>query len=181
MEIYNFEQFQNNTRIVIEPVFSDLLMHILQFHEKSIDYILNKDSYIEQNDFVIFELNNPNIDWNSNHFFKPNVLLLNSANDYTQELISTITPGGIFIYNGSDQKLVEVAENSNTFFRKIQFETPSFEKNNTSIILETEIGQIPVSSTDENFVAIIEGCKHLCQQLGIMEEDFYEAIMDFKE
>ena len=42
------------------------------------------------------------------------------------------------------------------------------------------MGEIPLSIFGKHNLLNMEGAKLICQQLGIMEEEFYEAIMSFK-
>ena len=69
--------------------------------------------------------------------------------------------------------------NQSVFFRKLEFPGTNFLKSNSNFILQTNIGAIPISSTDENLVQNIDGVKLLAQQFGVMEEDFYEPVMSF--
>ena len=54
------------------------------------------------------------------------------------------------------------------------------ESESEKILISTEMGEIPLASGDANLVKNINGIKLLCQQFGIMEEDFYEAMMSFE-
>ena len=42
------------------------------------------------------------------------------------------------------------------------------------------MGEIPISTVDENLIKNIDGVKLLSQQFGVMEEDFYEPVMSFE-
>jgi UDP-N-acetylmuramate: L-alanyl-gamma-D-glutamyl-meso-diaminopimelate ligase len=42
------------------------------------------------------------------------------------------------------------------------------------------MGDVPLSVFGAHNLLNLEGARHICQQLGIMDEDFYEAIMSFK-
>ena len=84
--------------------------------------------------------------------------------------------GGILIY---PEKFEETAQNSENYFRKLTFGKSEIQNLNGAITLKTEMGSIPVNSTDENFLRNIEGIKLLSQQFGVMEEEFYEPVIGF--
>jgi hypothetical protein len=46
------------------------------------------------------------------------------------------------------------------------------------ISLETDLGLISIKSSTQN-AQYIEAARLLCQQLGIQEEEFYEALLYF--
>jgi UDP-N-acetylmuramate: L-alanyl-gamma-D-glutamyl-meso-diaminopimelate ligase len=66
------------------------------------------------------------------------------------------------------------------YFRKLPFEPAVFQKNNEQYVVASELGAIPVNFRDENVLLNLEGIKLLCQQFGVMEEEFYEAVMSFE-
>ena len=65
------------------------------------------------------------------------------------------------------------------FFRKLSFSNAEFKKDHHQIILQTEMGLIPINSSDENLVKNLEGIKLLSQQFGVLNEEFYEPVMGF--
>ena len=51
---------------------------------------------------------------------------------------------------------------------------------NEKLILTTALGEIPLISTDESLIKNLDGIQLLCQQFGVMEEEFYEPVMNFQ-
>ena len=80
------------------------------------------------------------------------------------------------VYPENMEETVDEAEN---YFRKLSFSNAEFKTEGEKILISTEMGEIPLASGDANLVKNINGIKLLCQQFGIMEEDFYEAMMSF--
>lgn len=190
------ESFQNKTRVLItsdESTSIAMILHVLEFHEKNVDFVLKsnlkafdqKTKITDDNDFIIVE------DHENPSNVQPNIVLISRIKDDVpfseneilnyQNIIENITSGGILIYPSNDETIEKLAEQSEKYFRKIPYSNPPFETKNGNIVLHTTIGDIPVSLQDKNKVQLIEGARWLCQQLGIMEEDFYEAILNFEE
>ena len=110
--------------------------------------------------------------------FKPNIALITSEipNEELPLLLQKITAGGVLIYSTSVSEAVEKSEN---FFRRLEFRETEFQKSNTTFTLQTNIGAIPVSFSEEILIKNMEGIKLLSQQFGVMEEEFYEPVMGF--
>lgn len=175
-EILNYSK--NKTRVLLftsQPSVSKLICEVLNFYGKEYDFFLqNRSSRIEENDFVIFETS----ELAHASQFHPNIVFISSEVDLQESisLLKNITPGGVLIYSSQFE---EPIESSNNFFRKLPFSISVFKKENDQIILSTEMGSIPLSSTDEDLIKNLEGIKLLCQQFGVMEEEFYEPVMSF--
>lgn len=173
-----FEEFKNKTRVLVlstQPSVMKLLLEVLHFHGKDFDYYLENGQFNNSNsDFIILET----ADLVKATLFEPNIALITSefSGDILLPLINKITAGGILIYHSSISEMVDQSEN---FFRKLEFTETDFQKSNNSFTLQTNIGEIPVSSSDENLIKNIDGVKLLSQQFGVMEEDFYEPVMSF--
>ena len=84
------------------------------------------------------------------------------------------------MYNEEDEEVVKIVENSQKYFRKLPYKTPEYSIREGKVYLKTSMGEIPLSVFGKHNLLNMEGAKLICQQLGIMEEEFYEAIMSFK-
>ncbi|MGA9211741.1 hypothetical protein [Kaistella sp.] len=173
------EESKNKTRVLVlssQPSVTQLLIEVLNFHEKDFDFYLDNGVFNNSdNDFVILETS----DLEKAAFFEPNIVLITSeiSGEQTVQVIEKITPGGILVYNSN---LSEIVEQSLNFFRKLEYLGTAFSKSNSNFTLQTNIGEIPISSSDENLIKNIDGVKLLSQQFGVMEEDFYEPVMSFE-
>jgi UDP-N-acetylmuramate: L-alanyl-gamma-D-glutamyl-meso-diaminopimelate ligase len=126
--------------------------------------------------------------------YQPNIALMSGIawdhinvfktfDDYIEQFrkfVASITPGGILVYNEEDAEVVKVVEAAENYFRKIPYKTPEYEIINGKVHLKTEMGDVPLSVFGAHNLLNLEGARHICQHLGIMDEDFYEAIMSFK-
>lgn len=183
-----------------------MILHVLNFHQKDIDYMVGAQlegfdcmvKITEDNDFMILEgdeyLSSP-IDLRSKFLlYQPNIALISGIawdhinvfktfDDYVEQFrkfVASITPGGVLVYNEEDAEVVKVVESAENYFRKIPYKTPDYEIVNGIVNLKTDMGDIPLSVFGKHNLLNMEGARFICSQLGIMEEEFYEAIMSFK-
>ena len=169
----------NKTRVLIctsPPSIIRLIIEVLNFYVKEFDYFLEDgSSKIEANDFVILETS----DLEKATQFKANIFFISTEinSDQIDSGLKNITPGGILVYPTVLENTVEDCQH---FFRLLPFADSLFQKNDNDFILNTEIGSIPLKSTEENLIQNLEGIKLLCQQFGVMEEEFYEPVMNFE-
>ena len=84
------------------------------------------------------------------------------------------------VYNEEDPEVVKVVESAENYFRKIPYKTSEYEIVKGKVYLKTELGDLPLSIFGAHNLLNLEGAKNICLHLGILEEQFYEAIMSFK-
>lgn len=185
---------------------TSMILHVLNFHEKEVDFMVGAQlegfdcmvKLTQDNDFMVLEgdeyLSSP-IDLRSKFLlYQPNIALMSGIawdhinvfktfDDYIEQFrkfVASITPGGILVYNEEDSEVVKVVEAADNYFRKIPYTTPEYEIIAGKVHLKTEMGDIPLSVFGAHNLLNLEGARHICHHLGIMDEDFYEAIMSFK-
>ncbi|RQO41460.1 peptidoglycan synthetase [Chryseobacterium sp. KBW03] len=185
---------------------TSMILHVLNFHQKEVDFMVGAQlegfdcmvKLTQDNDFMVLEgdeyLSSP-IDLRSKFLlYQPNIALMSGIawdhinvfktfDDYIDQFrkfVASITAGGVLVYNEEDAEVVKVVENAENYFRKIPYKTPEYEINNGKVYLKTEMGDVPLSVFGAHNLLNMEGARHICRQLGIMDEDFYEAIMSFK-
>ena len=185
---------------------TSMILHVLNFHRKDVDFMVGAQlegfdcmvKLTQENDFMVLEgdeyLSSP-IDLRSKFLlYQPNIALMSGIawdhinvfktfDDYIEQFrkfVASITPGGVLVYNEEDAEVVKVVEAAENYFRKIPYKTPEYEISNGKVYLKTEMGDVPLSVFGAHNLLNMEGARHICRQLGIMDEDFYEAIMNFK-
>ncbi|KMQ60302.1 peptidoglycan synthetase [Chryseobacterium angstadtii] len=185
---------------------TSMILHVLNFHQKEVDFMVGAQlegfdcmvKLTQDNDFMVLEgdeyLSSP-IDLRSKFLlYQPNIALMSGIawdhinvfktfDDYIEQFrrfVASITPGGVLVYNEEDAEVVKVVEAAENYFRKIPYKTPEYEISNGKVYLKTEMGDVPLSVFGAHNLLNMEGARHICQTLGIMDEDFYEAIMSFK-
>ncbi|MDQ1163174.1 UDP-N-acetylmuramate: L-alanyl-gamma-D-glutamyl-meso-diaminopimelate ligase [Chryseobacterium sp. SORGH_AS 447] len=184
---------------------TSMILHVLNFHQRDVDFMVGAQlegfdcmvKLTQDNDFMVLEgdeyLSSP-IDLRSKFLlYQPNIALLSGIawdhinvfktfDDYTEQFrkfVASITAGGVLVYNEEDPEVVKVVEEAENYFRKIPYRTPEYEIVNGKVHLKTEMGDVPLSVFGAHNLLNMEGARHICHTLGIMDEDFYEAIMSF--
>jgi len=74
----------------------------------------------------------------------------------------------------------EVVEQTSNQIKTYPYKTPEYSIENGTTILDTAEGEIPLEIFGEHNLQNLEGARSICFHLGISEEEFYEAIADFK-
>ena len=182
-----FEATKNKTRVVISgdqkrSEITSVILHVLNFHDVQADFIIGenyeKASLSTENDFVIIEAKASE---NLENFRANIALITNISNDENignyKNFIYKITAGGVLVYNQEHKNLTNLAENSENYFRKFPYQKPAYTAKNDIFFLETELGEIPLKNSDLEVINHMEGARYICQQLGILEENFYEALL----
>lgn len=185
---------------------TSMILHVLNFHNKDIDYMVGAQlegfdcmvKITQNNDFMILEGDeylSSTLDPRSKFLlYQPNIALVSGIawdhinvfktfEDYVDQFrkfIASITPGGVLVYNEEDVEVRKIVEEAENYFRKIPYKTPQYEIIGSTVYLKTEMGDIPLSIFGAHNLLNLEGARHICQQFGILEEGFYEAIMSFK-
>lgn len=185
---------------------TSMILHVMNYHERKVDYMVGAqlegfDTMVQltkENDFVVLEgdeyLTSP-IDLRPKfHLYKPNIALLSGIawdhinvfptfENYVsqfEKFIETITDGGILVYNEEDEVLKDLVEKSTHTIKKFPYKTPNYTINNSVTYLETTLGKIPLAVFGHHNLQNLEGAKWICLHMGVIEEDFYEAISSFK-
>ena len=91
-----------------------------------------------------------------------------------------MTNGGAMVYNTEDENVVQVVENATAHIKKYPYETPEYSIVDGQTLLETPDGPMPVEIFGKHNLNNLAGAKWICQHMGVVEEDFYEAIATFK-
>lgn len=172
--------YNQQTRVAIVGENSDfvfdLVSYILSFSQKPIDLVKFDEVITHQkNDFVLMAL-----DAKSEQFlnFEPTIVLLTDFSSSYPHFLNTITSGGILIYNEEIEEIKEAIQSAEKYFRKIPFQTPVYSMQNSTLLLSTDLGVLS-ASVEEKYAPLVEASQLLCQQLGIQEEEFYEALMNY--
>ncbi|MCB9203186.1 MAG: peptidoglycan synthetase [Flavobacteriales bacterium] len=183
-----------------------MILHTLNYHNKPTDYMVGAliDGFetmvklTKENDFIVLEgdeyLSSP-IDLRPKFLhYKPNIALISGIawdhinvfptfSDYTKQfdlLLKDITDGGALIYNSDDKEVVNCVENAENYFKKFAYTIPKHIINDGITYLETEFGEVPLQIFGEHNLLNLEGARLICNQMGVQNEDFYEAISSFK-
>lgn len=183
-----------------------MILHVMDYHGKSIDYALGAPvkgfeqtvHLSEGNDFMLIEGDEypaSAIDLRPKfHLYQPNIALLSgiawdhinvfsSFENYVaqfQLFIDSIVNGGILVYNKEDEVLTDLVNNTENPIRKHPYHTPDYHVEDGAFILDTPEGEMPLEIFGKHNMSNLAGAKWICQHMGIDEDDFYEAIIEFE-
>lgn len=185
---------------------TSMILHVLQYHNIDVDYMVGAqlegfDTMVKlslDNDFIILEGDeylSSSIDRRPKfHLYKPNIALITGiAWDHinvfpTQEIYNKqfkiftqeIINGGVLIYNQEDSIVNQIALDCENPIRKLAYTTHPHIIKNQETYLVTPDGEMPVEIFGKHNLSNLSGAKWICQQIGIDQDDFYEAIASFK-
>ena len=185
---------------------TSMILHVMHYHNISVDYMVGAqlegfDTMVhltEENDFIVLEgdeyLSSPMDRRPKFHLYQPNIALISGIawdhinvfptyENYVEQFeifIQKITNGGILVYNENDPEVKRVAEAATNPIRKIGYHTPNYTVENGVTLLETPEGAMPIEVFGAHNLNNLAGAKWICQNMGVDEADFYEAIASFK-
>ena len=185
---------------------TSMILHVLHYFDRDVDYMVGAQlegfdvmvKLTDENDFIILEgdeyLSSPIDSRPKFHLYKPNIALLSGIawdhinvfptwDIYVEQFkifIDSIIKGGSITYNIEDAEVKKVVENSENTIRKFPYQTPDYIVENGITILETDEGSMPIEIFGKHNLNNLAGAKWICQQIGIGENDFYEAISTFQ-
>jgi len=185
---------------------TSMILHVMHYHNINVDYMVGAqlegfDTMVhltEENDFIVLEgdeyLSSPIDRRPKFHLYQPNIALISGIawdhinvfptyENYVEQFeifIQKITNGGILVYNEDDSEVKRVAEAAINPIRKLPYSTPRYTVENGTTLLETPDGAMPIEVFGAHNLNNLAGAKWICQNMGVDEADFYEAIASFK-
>jgi len=185
---------------------TSMILHVMDYHNIEVDYMVGAqlegfDTMVhltEDNDFIVLEgdeyLSSPIDRRPKFHLYQPNIALLSGIawdhinvfptfENYVEQFeifVNQITKGGILVYNEEDETVKKVAEESTNSIRRIPYQTPSYLVEDGKTLLDTPEGPMPIEVFGAHNLNNLAGAKWICQNMGVDEAYFYEAIASFK-
>lgn len=185
---------------------TSMILHVLKYHNVEVDFMVGAqlDGFdrmvhlTEENEVIVLEgdeyLSSP-IDLRPKfHLYKANIALLSGIawdhinvfptfENYVDQFsifVDTMVKGGMMVYNEEDEVVKKVVEETSNQIKKYPYKTPEYTIENGATILDTIEGEVPLEIFGKHNLQNLEGARSICFHLGIGEEEFYEAIADFK-
>ena len=185
---------------------TSMILHVMHYHNIAVDYMVGAqlegfDTMVHlthENDFIVLEgdeyLSSPIDRRPKFHLYQPNIALLSGIawdhinvfptfENYVEQFeifVNQITKGGILVYNEEDATVKNVAETTTNTIRKLPYATPSYTVEDGTTLLDTPEGPMPIEVFGAHNLNNLAGAKWICQNMGVDEADFYEAIASFK-
>ena len=185
---------------------TSMILHVMHYHNIAVDYMVGAQlegfetmvHLTDENDFMVLEgdeyLSSPIDRRPKFHLYQPNIALISGIawdhinvfptyENYAEQFeifIKKITNGGILVYNEDDSEVKKVAESATNPIRKLPYSTPNYKVENGITLLETPEGAMPIEVFGAHNLNNLSGAKWICQNMGVDEAAFYEAIASFK-
>jgi UDP-N-acetylmuramate: L-alanyl-gamma-D-glutamyl-meso-diaminopimelate ligase len=185
---------------------TSMILHVMHYHNIEVDYMVGAqlegfDTMVHlthENDFIVLEgdeyLSSPIDRRPKFHLYQPNIALLSGIawdhinvfptfENYVEQFeifANQITKGGILVYNEEDETVKKVAEETTNTIRRLPYRTPSYSVKDGTTLLDTPEGPMPIEVFGAHNLNNLAGAKWICQNMGVDEADFYEAIASFK-
>ena len=184
---------------------TSMIMHVLKFHEKQFDYMVGAQiegfetmvSLTEDAPIAVFEgdeyLSSP-LDLRPKfHLYKPHIALISGIawdhvnvfptfENYKKQFgifIEKIENGGFLFYYKNDDVLKEIVKQAKNPIGKTGYTTHAYIKKNNQTFLINIDKEIPLKIFGEHNLQNISGAKLVCNELGITDQEFYQAISEF--
>lgn len=185
---------------------TSMILHVLHYNDIEVDYMVGAQlegfdcmvHLTEENDFMILEgdeyLSSPIDRRPKFHLYQPNIALLSGIawdhinvfptfENYVEQFqifIDGIVKGGSITYNEEDEEVVKLIETTENTIRKLPYRTPEYKVVDGTTLLTTPEGEMPIAIFGQHNLSNLAGAKWICQNMGVDEGDFYEAIASFK-
>ena len=185
---------------------TSMILHVMNYHNVAVDFLVgaqlegftNMVHLTQENEFMVIEgdeyLSSPTDLRPKFHLYQPNIALISGIawdhinvfptfDNYVEQFkifIDKITNGGILVYNEDDAVVKQIVEEAEKPIRKMPYSLPEYSIDNGTTYLETQDGPMPIEVFGEHNLSNLAGAKWICQNMGIDEEEFYEAIASFK-
>lgn len=185
-----------------------MILHVLNHHKKDTDFMvgaqlegfttmvkLTKEApvaIIEGDEYLASPIDRrPKF-----HLYKPNIAILSGIAwdhinvfptfpiyvDQFKTFVDLIEANGTLVYCSEDQELNRVAASSgqNNHITKIPYSIPEHYIENGITYLKHQGKTVPLMVFGDHNLMNLNGARLVCNQLGISDEQFFEAIQSFK-
>ncbi len=184
---------------------TSMILHVLRYWDKDVDFMVGAqlegfDRMVRltaDNDFIVLEgdeyLSSALDRRPKFHAYKPNIALLSGIawdhinvfptfEAYREQFrifLETIVPGGSITFNEEDEAVRTLVDTLQAPIRKFPYATPEFAVNGGKTFLQTPEGPMPLKIFGRHNLSNLAGAQWICQQMGVDEAEFYEAMSSF--
>lgn len=206
---YIYEQSKKKTRVVIggshgKTTITSMVMHVLRFNNYNFDYMVGSQlegfetmvKLTEDAPIIILEgdeyLSSPLDSRPKFHLYRPHIALLTGIEwdhmnvfptyeNYIKQFVDfthCIDPDGKLFWFDGDPNLKKVTEN--LYVENESYTAHPYSTENNCTYLDTGKKQVAVPFFGKHNMQNISGALHICMELGLPSQQFYEAISSFK-
>ena len=206
---YIYEQTKDKKRVVIggshgKTTITSMILHVLNFHNIENDYMVGAQlegfecmvSLSETAKIAVLEgdeyLSSPIDRRPKFHLYHPNVALISGIAwdhinvfptyenyvDQFRQFVNLIEDDGTLIYCEQDEEVKRVGEHTQK--NAIPYSVHSNEIDNGITYLNTENGKVALEIFGDHNLQNLNGARLVCNEIGVNNSMFYEAIKSFK-
>lgn len=208
--LYIYEYAKEKQRVVIggshgKTTITSMIMHTLNYWQQDFDYLVgaklknfqNAVKLTKEAKVMLIEgdeyLSSPIHLQPKFHFYQPNIALLSgiawdhinvfpSFADYVKQFqifVQNMTNGQTLIYNQADPLVKEIAEQAH-HLKTIPYVTLPYKNDKNVTYIPYEQKKIKLKIFGEHNIQNLSGAKIVCNELGISDGQFFEAIQSFE-
>lgn len=184
-----------------------MILHVLNFHKIDCDYMVGaqlagfdtmvklskeaKIAVIEGDEYLSSPIDRrPKF-----HLYKPDIAILSGIawdhinvfptfDNYVDQFsvfVNMISENGVLVYCENDVGVKKVAEETQNNIRKIPYSIPEHKiENGITTLVPRHSPPVPLEVFGNHNLMNLNGARLVCNQLGVTDEQFYEAIQSFK-
>ena len=185
---------------------TSMIMHVLKYHRYAFDYMVGANlegfetmvGLNHESKIAVFEgdeyLSSP-VDMRPKfHHYHPHVALITGIawdhinvfptfENYVEQFrifAGMVEPGGALVYYEGDSYIRQIVSGLGTGTALYPYREMPFEIVDNRTFISTSRGNIPLEVFGKHNLQNIAGAKQVCNLLGIVDDQFYEAISTFK-
>lgn len=182
-----------------------MILHVLNFHKVDCDYLVGaqlqgfdtmvkltkeaKIAVIEGDEYLSSPIDRrPKF-----HLYKPNIAIISGIawdhinvfptfDNYVEQFrifTDLIEPNGSLVYCELDAEVKKVGEKARADIKRFPYGIPNYTIENGTTYLEVDTKKIPLQVFGEHNLMNLTAARLCCNQAGVSDEQFYEAIQSF--
>lgn len=182
-----------------------MILHVLNFHKTDCDYLVGaqlngfdtmvkltkeaKIAVIEGDEYLSSPIDRrPKF-----HLYKPSIAIISGIawdhinvfptfDNYVEQFrifVDLIEPKGSLVYCALDAEVKKVGDKARADIKKFPYAIPAYTIENGTTYLIVDSKKIPLEIFGEHNLMNLNAARLCCNQVGITDEQFYEAIQSF--
>lgn len=185
---------------------TSMVLHVLKYHGIDVDYMVGAQlegfhtmvKISPDAEFMLLEgdeyLSSPIDRRPKFHLYNPNIALISGIawdhinvfptfDEYLKQFdifLNCIERGGAVVYNEDDVEVKNLVEHSHAQIKKFPYRTPNYFTHHGVAFIQTPEGDLPLQIFGSHNLQNLEGARWICQEMGVQEHEFYEAIASFR-
>jgi UDP-N-acetylmuramate: L-alanyl-gamma-D-glutamyl-meso-diaminopimelate ligase len=184
-----------------------MILHVLSFHKIDCDYMVGAqlagfDTMVklsEEAKIAVIEgdeyLSSPIDRRPKFHLYKPDIAILSGIawdhinvfptfDNYVEQFrifVNLISENGVLVYCAEDAEVKKVAEETTNKIKKLPYSVPEHTiENGITTLAPANASLVPLAVFGKHNLMNLNGARMVCNQIGITDAMFYEAIQSFK-